>query len=203
MGYTPTLSSTLSQDVTPEMEQQWKDELMSSPPKNLSPLLEAKRLKYAMPDALWDVSPTYERLILWQIEPTDESGRDDETFPGSKILKPQVTKDRENKESHRAVIVSAGARALTQLQTNGMDVGHTVWVMRLQPWRITFKNWHGKELKVMTINASDIVASEELGAEMRDGKTKLVFSEEFRVHCYERDGRPMLEPQEVETPFES
>lgn len=157
--------------ITSTDEEQFRKELMPKAPKRLSPLLLEKRDKYCIPDPLFDVEPVFNKCFIWQVGIRDVE--DDQRIEGTQLYMPETARYRERVESYRGVIVSAGAQALDELRTNGMDVGHTVWVMRLSPWRVPFVKFKGTDLYVSTMVAGDVIASEELAQALEKGEVSV------------------------------
>jgi hypothetical protein len=81
---------------------------------------------------------------------------------GTSLVKPESVRKREEESTPRGVIVSAGMKALDNLVSNGMDVGHIVNFIRLSPWKLTMQEICGVEINLLVLRDGDIIASEEL-----------------------------------------
>lgn len=126
------------------------------------PLLEERRLMYAIPDKAFDQEAVYDRILVHQIP------RVFGDKVGSGILyMPDSARRREEESSVRGVIVSAGLKALGVMRSNGIDIGHIVNFIRLAPFRLPYMTIKGQELSLIVMRDGDIVSSEELPA-LRD-----------------------------------
>jgi hypothetical protein len=154
----------------------------------ISPLLEARRLEYGIPDGAFNMEAAYGRILVWQL-PQD----DNDTYGGGLILKTSRTKERERDMAPRGVIVSAGLSALDFLKSNGMDVGHIVGFVRLSPFSYQCDivgRGIPQELKILQVG--DIICSEDLKKALRSGEAKVQVVEEAgrQIHVYvDRDGK--------------
>lgn len=133
----------------------------------LPKLLDERRLRYGMCDKVFELQAAYDRVLLWQIEPSFSDG---EKYGDTSIYMPDSAKRRVREEAPRGVIVSAGLRALDSLRSNGMDVGHIVSFVRLSPWRLPMDMIAGVPQYVMILRDSDIVGSEDTAAALRSGE---------------------------------
>jgi hypothetical protein len=134
----------------------------------LPPLLEARRLKYAMPNGIFKTRAVYDRIYLWQI-PDDEG----ETYGDTCIIMPEKAKERKRHEAPRGIIVSAGLKAMDNLQSNGMGLGHIVRFVRQAPWRMPIENIKGRDFYVMILRDGDITGSEDLQAALATGECEI------------------------------
>ena len=173
-----------------------------SPPGalGLPPLLEKRRLEMGLIDELFLQQATYQRLLLWALDPLEYEGG---TSGDSGLYLPGKTIAREAAEAPRALIVSAGIDALDFLRSHGMDVGHIVTMCQECPYGIRVGIVSGKEFKLRIVDAGDIVASEDLGYEIREGRCEAFYDEGQNTHKYRdpRTGEPwspeyMLEDRE-------
>jgi hypothetical protein len=139
-----------------------------SPPGTLGlpPLLDERRLRYGMCDAVFAAQAAYDRILLFQIDPSFSDG---EKYGDTGIYMPDSAKRRVREEAPRGVIVSAGLRALDSLRSNGMDLGHIVSFVRLSPWRLPVDMIAGAPVYVLILRDSDIVGSEDTAAALRAG----------------------------------
>ena len=131
-------------------------------------LLDERLKKYGLPP--WPYQPAFDRIVVYTM-PEEKASR--ETFvEGGLIVKAEVTKDREEQESPRCILVAAGLAARDQLRGDGIDVGHIVWVARFSPWRHTVERTTDGDVDFMFLRAGDVVGSEDVLRLMRDGKIK-------------------------------
>ncbi len=168
-----------------------KAELMSPPGAlGLSPLLEKQRLKHKIIDAVFtSEAAAFNEVYIWQI-PYRKI-----TAPGSsRIIIPIITQDRYSKDGPRGVLISAGAHALQFLQTNGIQIGHTVTFARHNPWRITVADILGAPEVLLGMLVGDIIGSEELCQDLRAGRTRYVSDERGKVYVETEQGKfdPLL-----------
>lgn len=141
-----------------------------SPDLGLPKLLERKRWEHFIPDSAFEtVQAAFDRILVAQVS---EAG-DGETYSSeSGVIIPDTTKSREKNESARGVIVSAGLLALDEMRTHGIDVGHTIVMMRNWPFRIWYDYIAGTHLYLMVLRAGDICASVDLVDELKSGRVK-------------------------------
>jgi hypothetical protein len=167
-------------------------EVMATPGTlGLPELLEARRLKYGMPDGLFKHQAAYDRVLCYQI-PRFET----ETFGDTLIVRPDSVKKKDREGAPRAVIVSAGMRALDNLRSNGMDLGHVVTFLRLSPWRFPAEMVEGHEFYLLPLYAGDIIASEDTAEELKTGKrevTTVVYQGRLE-HCFKNEDGTVYRP---------
>jgi hypothetical protein len=136
---------------------------------NLPALLDERRLHYMIPDGAFQLLATvYERICVYQL--TDVEG--DTYVKGGSIVMPDTVKHRKKLEAPRGIIIGAGLRSLDVLRTNGMDLGHIVRFVRNAPYRFIVDDWKGVPTSVMVMQAGDIVASEDISAQLTAGTCK-------------------------------
>lgn len=116
----------------------------------------------------WPYEAVYDRVIVFSV-PEDKATR--ATYvPGGLIAKPQTRTAKEEGESPRGVIVSAGLGARDVLRSHGMGLGHVVWVARLSPWRHEVdRDKDGKPIEFLFLRVGDVVGSETLLQYIKDG----------------------------------
>jgi len=156
-----------------------------------NPLLDAAIKEFKIPK--WPYEAAYDRIVVFSI-PEDKAAR--ETFvAGGTIVKPETVRDREENETPRGVIVSAGLGARDVLRSHGMGLGHVVWVARLSPWRHVVERTADGEVTFLFLRAGDIVGSETLQKFVKAGKAKVTTDAEGRhVYEYEGDTAPRFDP---------
>lgn len=147
---------------------------------HLPPLLRNRRVEYNIPDGAFAEQFGFDRVAIWQI--AEDEG---DTFKGSLIVKAETTKDKEKREAPRGVIVSAGARAMDELRTNGFEIGQVVRFVRLAPWRLPVDMVDGKKADLMVIRSGDIVSSFDLMEEAKaNGHCAYVWNADGQEHRY-------------------
>ena len=158
-----------------------------SPPgsfPHMSPLLEARRLKFGIPDGAFEAHPLYDRLYIWQVP--KNTG---DTFEGTSIIMPDVAKERTWQEANRGIIVGAGIEALDNIRSNGSNIGHMVRFIRLAPYRDEIGCPGGVPLHNIVCRDGDLVSDEDLEAGFRAGEVKTVWDEESEQHLFvDREG---------------
>lgn len=153
--------------------------------KGIPPLLEKRRLRYGMPDGCFKRQCAFDRILVWQIGEAEG-----ETFSkDGKIVMPETSKARLKDSTPRGVIVSAGAKALDVLRTNGMDIGYIVNFIRFAVWNIEADVVEGRIYPLMVLRVGDIVASEDTREDMLRGDLRIELDAESAAHCFVRGKR--------------
>lgn len=141
---------------------------MSPPGKlGLPELLEERRLKYGIPDSAFAFRAVFDRVFVWQIWVHQE-----ETYiPGGAIVQPANFREGSLRENPHGVILSAGLGALDTLRSNGIDLGHHVSIIHVQPWRmpVGISDSEG----VLMLQAGDITGSKDLEDAIRNGDCQI------------------------------
>ncbi len=128
-------------------------------------LLEQRRLQYGITDAAFAVRAQFENVYVHQIATHDQ-----ETTDGG-IMLADSTRKRLLHSAPRGIIVSAGARALECLWSNGMDLGYIVDLIQVVPYRREIDMT--LDLYLLIIKAGDIVGSEDTRRLETEGKLRL------------------------------
>lgn len=147
----------------------------------LSPLLDARRLEFLIPDAAFREQPVFDRILVFQV-----SLHEGETYGDTAIVMPAVTQDAEKHSNPRGILVSAGPIALDELRSNGVELGHVITFIKLAPFRLQVGTHGGKDDHLLLMRSCDVLASEDLAHDLRSGVVKL---EEFVV---EKEGRKFI-----------
>lgn len=150
------------------------DEMAPEGTLGLPPLLEKKRLSLGIADAVFTVQAVYDRILVWQLPAAYEMG---ETYGDTSIIMPENRRDMAVQETPRGVIVTAGLKALDNLRSNGMDVGHTVLFIKQAPWRWIFDKKHGRDYQLLIMRDGDLIASEDLHEALKEGTCKIKVEE--------------------------
>lgn len=163
-----------------------------SPPGalDISPQLEAMRLKYAIPDAAFSAAQcVYDRCLLWQINQNEPGVK---TYGDTKILMPETAQKATAESSPRAVIIGVGLAALDAFRDNGCEIGDVVWFLRLSPYRIPVAVIDGHQYYAILCRAGDIIANESLAKRMTSGDVKLEVID--GQHCLRHPDKSVLTP---------
>lgn len=134
---------------------------------NLPPMLDERRLAYGIPDSAFKVQPIFDRCIVWQLPPEQDTFSAD-----SKILMPDTTKARQQEENPRCLLLAAGPAALDALESNGVFLGHIVMIIDMAPFSAKSDIRDGKEERVTIVSCTDVVGSEDLRDSLRRGHMK-------------------------------
>jgi len=135
----------------------------------LTPYLDIVRVQRSIPDMCFEVVPCYDRLFVWQVGRADER----ETYhKDGLIVMPEGTKKRVHQETPQGIVVGAGLKALDNLRTNGIDLGHHITFIRLAPYRIPVGTYGGQEFHLVVMSAGDVVGSAELSLAIKQGWAK-------------------------------
>ena len=148
-----------------------------------NPLLEEAIEQFHIPP--WPYEAVFDRVIVFSV-PERKATRNTYAEDGA-ILMPTSRKDKEENESPRAVLVSAGLGARDVLRSHGMGLGHVVWIARLSPWRHEVdRDKGGKPIQFMFLRVGDIVGSETLLDALRSGSATVDLAEDgahrYRLH---------------------
>lgn len=147
---------------------------MSGPGElNLPDLMDKRRLDYGIVDRVFSRQALFDRVFVWRIP--GESFGEGGVISGSEsgIVAPVQTQRSDEIESPRGVIVSAGLAALSDLRSNGIDVGHIVSIGEMAPYGMSFGYVGTQEQKVVVVTAGFLVGSEDLSAALKAGKVEI------------------------------
>lgn len=171
------------------------------PPIEMPALLNQRRVNYGIVDDAFRYEAVWDRVFLWQVT----RAKGDTYVDGGLIKMPETAKRRVREETPRGIIVSAGLMALDHLRSQGMDLGHMVNFVRMQPWRLPVAYLAGHEFQLIVIRDGDIIASEELPHQRKcDGvKTELFEDDGDRYHVLTKHGRPLMDGRPTKPPIPS
>lgn len=130
---------------------------IGSPPCRMPRLLNERRERYLIIDEMFQYPAMYDRILVHQV-----SRHAGETKGGGKIIMPDATRDREKDSANLGIIVSAGLRALDELESNGSGVGHLIAFVQWSVYRIPIATIGGKDWWLLVLKAGDIVADCDL-----------------------------------------
>jgi hypothetical protein len=139
--------------------QEVRDKHLSPPGAlGLPPLLEKKRLEHEIPDFYFTTAQAvYDRVLIVQLV-ENEGGK----YAGTRIEMTNKAQYKDQREAPRGVIISAGLHALDALRSNGIDIGHTVYISRMSTYRIVMGVVMGKDFDALVVHAGEITMSEDL-----------------------------------------
>ncbi|MDX2253283.1 MAG: hypothetical protein NW202_13440 [Nitrospira sp.] len=136
----------------------------------LPPLLDARRLKYGIPNGAFKQHMAFDWVMLWQI-PSFEA--DDGTYGDTGLYLPDTGRAKKAEEAPRAILVSAGIAALDNLRSNGIDLGHIVGFVKHAPFRKPVELLRGHELYAIICRDGDLVDSEDLAEAVTRGEVSI------------------------------
>lgn len=130
----------------------------------LPALLDKRRIDWEIPDGVFKTAPgaLFDRILLYQIPLLAKNKADAATFGGGLIAKSDQSKDKEQREAPRAVVVGAGLRALDSLRSHGVDLGHIVYFSKNTVYAIQVDYIAGKFERVSLAREGDLILSEDL-----------------------------------------
>lgn len=157
-------------------------------------LVDSRRKQYMLINEFFEYQAVYDRVYVQQV-----SRYEGDKIGDGLIVMADSTKQREREISCLGIIVSAGLKALDELRSNGMDVGHMVNFVRNAPFRVPVATIAGKDFYLVCIEAGSIMGSCDLASGMRDRtvrtkKIKLDDGSYQHVHC-DADGN-LWQPQD-------
>ena len=143
-----------------------------SPPGalRLPPLLEAARQKWGIPDGFFKSQPAFDRVFVF---PIDRFG-EEETYGGTSIVKPKITKDRDLQDGRRGILISAGLTAMDRLMSHGIELGHIVTTNKNVPFVEKCERFPKFDMYFLMMRDGDLAGSETLQEELREGKKRIV-----------------------------
>jgi hypothetical protein len=159
---------------------------------SLPALLDKRRIEFDIIDQAFHLQAAFEFVLLYQIETEELSGG---TYgKDSPILIADTTRHREEREAPRGIIVGAGLKALDALRSNGIDLGHIVTHTHAAPYSRRVAIIRGEPIRVLMLQAGDIVGSEDTAQAIREGTARVEVSEDaetgFAYHYYKAaDGK--------------
>lgn len=153
-----------------------------------------KASKYMLIDEYFEDQPVYDRVYVSQV-----SRHLGETQGEGKIIMPDVVQMREEQQACLGIIVGAGLKALDELRSHGMDLGHLVRFVRNLVFRIPVATIGGKDFWLLVLEAGDIVGSCDLALAIKERRVRTIVKDledgsKQHLHCDE-DGK-IWAPQE-------
>lgn len=163
-----------------------------SPPGalGLPPLLDARRLEFGLVDEVFEQQPVYDRIFVFQVPPAWARG---DTFGDSSIVMPDLVKERKLRTAPIGIITGAGLKALDELRSHGIDLGHIVTFVRLSPWSMPIAMVNHKEVELRMLFSGDIISSFDLAEKLRNKECEYILDDETKQHLYKDEtGRVWL-----------
>lgn len=143
---------------------------------NLYPDLLAERVqKYSVVMPPW--APVYDRLLLYVLPDSDLP----EKVGGLYMPAQAVSKH----SARRGLLVKAGARAIEELYSHGIELGQILIAAHLTPWEREYATPQGVG-RVLVLRTPDIVGSEDLDREFAAGNLWLERDSNGRVELADR-----------------
>lgn len=165
----------------------------------LTPLLEHRRLDFGIPDGAFETSDAlFERVNVWPIALPSEVM---ETYGKGKIVKTAIAQKAADQDTSRGIILSAGARALDILQSNGVDIGQIIYFTRLAIYGITVDWVAAKPQRIKMMNIGEVTDGEDVLFAKRAGRVRM--GGEPHRHILEAvgiDGR-VIATEEPQNPY--
>ncbi len=160
--------------------------LMSPPGAlGLPELLEAQRLKWGIPDSVFECRAVFDRIHIF---PIDYEGQK-ETWGTSGILRPEGVKERDLQTGHRGILVSMGLTAADHCVSHGIELGHIVRTIRNAPHAQECARILGKPMFYLVMRDGDLTGSETQEEELRSGKTRIIDEGGEHSYCFNIEGR--------------
>jgi hypothetical protein len=141
---------------------------LETPPVPMNRLLNERRHKYLIPDEAFEYAATFDRILVWQVS------RHEEGKKGGLIYMPDATDMREREQACLGVVVAAGLRALDELKSNGVDLGHLVAHARNVIFRLPFATIGGKDCHLVVLTAGEIIASCDLALLRKEKNVRVI-----------------------------
>jgi hypothetical protein len=141
-------------------------------------LLDDRVKEFSIP--AWPGEAVYDRIIVFRVP--DQSADRDTFVKGGLLVKPDDKKEQLKFRSPRGVVVSAGLKARDILESNGIGLGHLIWMASHSPFRFEVDVTEQGSVEFFFMNAGDIILSEDLleqrvkglvSIEKRDGMNQL------------------------------
>jgi hypothetical protein len=136
----------------------------------LCPLLEEQRLKWGIPDSFFQSQPAFDRCFVFPVNRFAEA----ETYGGTSILVPKMTKDRDLQEGRRGILIGAGLTAMDRLMSHGIELGHIVTTNKNVPFVEKCERFPKFDMYFLMMRDGDLAGSETLMEELRAGKKRVV-----------------------------
>lgn len=135
----------------------------------LSTFLDQRRRDYGITDGAFTAQCFGDRIWVHQIEEIEGQGFGKDSV----LVRPDSMRTRQEKEAPKGIIVNAGLKALDELYSNGIALGHIVYFIQIAPWKIMVDYADGQPFNCLVLRSGDLVASRDTATAMRDPKSKV------------------------------
>lgn len=112
----------------------------------------------------------FDRVLVWRVPEGWYAG---DKFEGTNIVKAVSTKARQELDTPRGIIVSAGLNALDVLRSQGMDIGHVVHICVNSMYRRPLEDTGNDKFTLGLLRVGDIVDSEDLADALDRGECRV------------------------------
>lgn len=143
----------------------------TSPPgsiPNLPQLLEARRVKYQIPDMFFESQACNTRVNVFQIDADAGDFYGDEEL----IAKADIARERSLESTPQGILMSGGCKAMDHMYGNGYWPGHIVNFVQMNPYRKPIGKLGGHNMYVLVMSCNDITDSQDLARALRAGTVK-------------------------------
>lgn len=178
-----------------ELEERAREHISVDPPYPMPKLLNERRSKYLIIDEFFEYQAVFDRIYVHQV-----SRHQGDTVGSGLIVMPETTKDREKETACLGIIVSAGLKALDELRSHGIDLGHLVNFVRLSPYRVPVTTIAGRDFNLLVFSAGDVVGSCDLALNLKERTVRTVARElddGSRVHVHVDENGKDWKPLDV------
>lgn len=158
---------------------------LETPPGPMPRLLNERRHKYLIPDEAFEyaLGTTFDRVLVWQVSLHQEEKK-------GLLYMPDSVRDRDRQQACLGIVVGAGLRALDELKSHGVDLGHLVAHARNVIFRLPFATIGGKDCHLVVLTAGEIIASCDLALLRKEKKVRVIEKKQDdgsveHVHCDE------------------
>ncbi len=161
-------------------------EQMSAPGTlGLTPLLEAQRIKWGIPDGAFKCRAVFDRIHVF---PIDIEGQK-ETYGSGLIQRAESMKKRDLQNGHRGILISMGLEAADKCVSHGIELGHVITTIRNAPHAMVCARLSMEEMFYLVMRVGDLTGSETQEEELRAGRTRIVDDGGDHSYCYNIEGR--------------
>ena len=147
---------------------------------HLPPLLDKRRVEYAIPDGVFAFQAAYDKVLIYQLPEDKTPGK----WGDTQIIMPDTHADKREAESPIGIVCGAGCKAMDVLASNGMGLGHIVAMVKMIPWVKEAESILGHKHYVKIVTVGDILGSRDLAAQMHAGEIRQVWDSEAQSHVY-------------------
>lgn len=177
-GVTAMVDAVVNNEATlARLKEEFREAQAPAGHFNLPPLLEQRRIEANIPDGFFEYQLAFDRVLIFQLSQTQG-----DKYEGTSLFMPETVKRQKERTAPKGVLCGAGLRAMDNLKSNGIELGHVVTFIHNAPWSMDLGSVSGREYSGIVMRDGDINSSEDLATSLREGKGKIV------VVTYEKDG---------------